>query len=349
MLGLNYGPLSDPRAADGARAGLISVYARGGDYHDVLKARLKALAPWLAERSGGAVKVFVDTAPVMEKPLAEAAGIGWQGQHTNLVTRDSVPALPRRDIHGAGSRRRTSRGGSLRLMPRCLDTCPTAAFPAPYQLDARRCLSYLTIEHKGPIPREFRRAMGNRIYGCDDCLAVCPWNKFARRAQSEYAFLPRAELTAPHLVDLADLYDAGFRTLFAGSPIKGTGRSRFVRNVLIALGNSGRAELQAAAVARLEDEDALVRGAAVWALSRLLTGLQLARAGGATRAARGSPRGGGGMDPSPRLARLGAGLLPPQAIYYGRSAGCDLIRLTRGNIVAMHRIRRPGANGGSES
>ncbi len=279
VLGGNYGPASDPlQPLSHRERGTISVYAQGGDYHDVLKARLKQLAGWVQSTHGGAVKVFVDTAPVMEKPLAERAGIGWQGKHTNLVSRwhgswlflgeifttlQLPPDAPEQDYCGS--------------CHACLDICPTHAFPAPYRLDARRCLSYLTIEHKGPIPREFRAPMGNRIYGCDDCLAVCPWNKFAART-SEYAFLPRAELTAPRLADLAQLDDAGFRGLFSGSAIKRTGRARFVRNVLIALGNSGDAAAVPAIERLLGDVSPLVRGAAVWALSRLAGRAQFDRA-----------------------------------------------------------------------
>ena len=270
MLGLNYGPAIDPLQPLARRGrGTVSVYAQGRDYHDVLKARLKQLAGWLQSTHGGEVKVFVDTAPVMEKPLAERAGIGWQGKHTNLVSRAWGSWLFLGEIFTTlelpPDAREQDHCGSCQA---CLDVCPTRAFPAPYQLDARRCLSYLTIEHKGPIPREFRAAMGNRIYGCDDCLAVCPWNKFAART-SEYAFLPRAELSAPRLADLAQLDDAGFRGLFAGSPIKRTGRSRFVRNVLIALGNSGDARALPAIERLLEDSSPLVRGAAVWAFARL--------------------------------------------------------------------------------
>jgi epoxyqueuosine reductase len=270
VLGLNYGPSGDPlKPLTRPRRGTISVYAQGRDYHDVLKARLKELAGWLQRSHGGEVKVFVDTAPVMEKPLAERAGIGWHGKHTNLVSRAhgswlflgeifTTLALPADQLE-------QDHCGNCQA---CLEICPTAAFPAPYRLDARRCISYLTIEHKGPIPREFRAAMGNRIYGCDDCLAVCPWNKFATRTR-EYAFAPRAELTAPRLTDLAQLDDGGFRQMFAGSPIKRTGRDRFVRNVLIALGNSGDGGALPAIEALLGDGAAVVRGAAVWALHRL--------------------------------------------------------------------------------
>jgi len=270
MLGLNYGPAIDPlRPLARRERGTVSVYAQGRDYHDVLKARLKQLAGWLQSTHGGEVKVFVDTAPVMEKPLAERAGIGWQGKHTNLVSRAWGSWLFLGEIFTTlvlpPDAAEEDHCGSCQA---CLDICPTRAFPAPYQLDARRCLSYLTIEHKGPIPREFRKAMGNRIYGCDDCLAVCPWNKFAVRTK-EYAFLPRAELTAPRLADLAQLDDAAFRQLFAGAAIKRTGRDRFVRNVLIALGNSGDAAAIPIIERLLADAAPLVRGAAVWALSQL--------------------------------------------------------------------------------
>jgi epoxyqueuosine reductase len=270
MLGLNYGPTIDPLQPLARRErGTISVYAQGRDYHDVLKGRLKQLAGWLQAAHGGEVKVFVDTAPVMEKPLAERAGIGWQGKHTNLVSRELGSWLFLGEIFTTlelpPDAREQDHCGSCQA---CLDICPTRAFPAPYQLDARRCISYLTIEHKGPIPREFRQAMGNRIYGCDDCLAVCPWNKFAART-AEYAFLPRAELTVPRLADLAQLDDAGFRSLFAGSPIKRTGRNRFVRNVLIALGNSGDGGAVPVIERLLDDASPLVRGAAVWALAQL--------------------------------------------------------------------------------
>jgi epoxyqueuosine reductase len=270
VLGVNYAPEKDPmRELDERQQGFVSVYARGADYHDVVKTKLKALARWLVSEAGGEVKIFVDTAAVMEKPLAEAAGLGWQGKHTNLVSRDfgswlflgalfttlTLPAdVPLSDHCGA--------------CRRCMDVCPTDAFPAPYVLDARRCISYLTIEHKGHIPREFRAAMGNRIYGCDDCLAVCPWNKFARRTR-EMAFLPRDALTAPRLCELAALDDEGFRKRFSGSAIKRIGRDRFVRNVLIAIGNSKTPELAASAERLLSDASPLVRAAAVWALARL--------------------------------------------------------------------------------
>ncbi|MFC6489573.1 tRNA epoxyqueuosine(34) reductase QueG [Nitratireductor sp. GCM10026969] len=271
MLGMNYGPDEDPLAVLQAKdRAAISVYARNRDYHDVVKGKLKQIAGKLAAKCGDDVKVFVDTAPVMEKPLAEAAGIGWQGKHTNLVSREMGSWLFLGSIFTTAEipadRPETDHCGSCRA---CLDVCPTDAFPAPYQLDARRCISYLTIEHKGPIPRELRAKMGNRIYGCDDCLAVCPWNKFAQEA-SEAKLKARDDLKAPALVDLIGLDDAGFRALFSGSPVKRIGRDRFIRNVLIAAGNSGEAALVPACTRLLEDEAALVRGAAVWALSRLL-------------------------------------------------------------------------------
>jgi epoxyqueuosine reductase len=270
VLGINYGPQDDPRAIlDHRSRGAISVYARGDDYHDLIKSRLKQIGRWLIDRAGGDIKVFVDTAPVMEKPLAEAAGLGWQGKHTNLVSRDlgswlflgalfttlDLPVdAPERD-----------HCGQCRA---CLDICPTAAFPSPYRLDARRCISYLTIEHKGQIPRALRPLMGNRIYGCDDCLAVCPWNKFAR-AGHEAKLAAREALRAPRLVELVRLDDAAFRTLFAKSAVKRIGRARFVRNVLVAIGNSGDANLAAEAERLIDDESPLVRGAAIWALGRL--------------------------------------------------------------------------------
>ncbi|MEI9887723.1 MAG: tRNA epoxyqueuosine(34) reductase QueG [Rhizomicrobium sp.] len=270
VLGLNYGPKDDPLAVLAQRgAGAISVYAQGDDYHDVIKAKLKRLAGRIAIDFACEVKVFVDTAPVMEKPIAESAGIGWQGKHTNLVSRDFGSWLFLASIFT-----------TLELAPdkaeadhcghctRCLDACPTKAFPAPYQLDARRCISYLTIEHKGHIPREFRAAIGNRIYGCDDCLAVCPWNKFAA-AGRDNRLAARAELKAPSLRDLARLDDAAFRALFRKSPVKRIGRDRFVRNVLIAIGNSGDAALAEEAVRLLGDAAPPVRAMAVWALGRL--------------------------------------------------------------------------------
>jgi epoxyqueuosine reductase len=270
ILGTNYGPQDDPLAGLARKdQGVIASYALGKDYHDVVKKRLKALGRWLGEVSGQPLKVFVDTAPVMEKPLAEAAGLGWQGKHTNLVSRNFGSWLFLGEIFTAADlppdEPETDHCGNCTA---CQEICPTAAFPAPYRLDARRCISYLTIEHKGPIPAEFRVAMGNRIYGCDDCLAVCPWNKFASRT-AEFAFLPREGLTGPKLADLAVLDDAAFRALFAGSPIKRVGRDRFVRNVLIAIGNSGSPKLAPVAEQLLHDASPLVRGMAVWALSRL--------------------------------------------------------------------------------
>jgi epoxyqueuosine reductase len=272
VLGVNYAPEDDPLAlADTPQCGVISVYARGRDYHEVLKRRLKTLAHWIEARWPGALKLFVDTAPVMEKPLAQTAGLGWQGKHTNLVSRDFGSWLFLGEIYLRlelePDAAEADHCGSCR---RCLDACPTAAFPAPYQLDARRCISYLTIEHKGMIPVELRPLIGNRIFGCDDCLAVCPWNKFARAAH-EPDFLPHAELTAPRLAELARLDDAGFRKMFAGTPVKRTGRDRFLRNVLIAIGNTapGDPELIAAARRCLNDGSPLVRAAAVWAYSRL--------------------------------------------------------------------------------
>jgi epoxyqueuosine reductase len=270
MLGFNYGPDEDPLAVlERRQHGAISVYARGDDYHDVIKSRLKAIARWLIAAGGGDAKVFVDTAAVMEKPLAAAAGLGWQGKHTNLVSREFGSWLFLGAIFTtlelAADAPEADHCGSCRA---CLDVCPTAAFPAPYRLDARRCISYLTIEHKGPIPRALRPLMGNRIYGCDDCLAVCPWNKFAQ-AGREQKLAARAALRAPGLAELARLDDAAFRALFAKSPVKRTGRDRFVRNVLIAIGNSGTPELAGDAERLLEDASPLVRGAAVWALARL--------------------------------------------------------------------------------
>jgi epoxyqueuosine reductase len=271
MLGVNYGPDHDPLAVLGEPTkGAISVYAQGDDYHELIKARLKALARWLQARFGGEVKVFVDTAPLLEKPLAEQAGLGWQGKHTNLVSRQFGSWLFLGSIlttlELAPDAAEPTTCGTCHA---CLDICPTKAFPAPYQLDARRCISYLTIELKGPIPREFRRALGNRIYGCDDCLAVCPWNKFAAIA-AEQKLQARDALRAPSLGDLSRLDDAAFRALFARSPVKRIGRDRFVRNVLYAIGNSGDAGLAAEAERLLDDPSPVVRGAAVWALWRLL-------------------------------------------------------------------------------
>jgi epoxyqueuosine reductase len=276
-LGMSYAPAGDPLALAGSpERGRISVYAQGADYHDVIKKALKSLARWIVETSPStgsgqaAVKVFVDTAPVMEKPLAEAAGLGWQGKHTNLVSRTDGSWLFLGAIYTTLEIKpdapHVARCGSCSA---CIAACPTDAFPAPFQLDARRCISYLTIEHKGPIPEEFREAIGNRIYGCDDCLAVCPWNRFADAARANKAFLPRAELVAPALADLLALDDAGFRRVFAGSPIKRIGRNRMVRNAAIAAGNSGRAELMPVLERLTGDEDAVVAEAAAWALTRL--------------------------------------------------------------------------------
>ncbi len=276
MLGVNYGPDQDPLDILAQRTrGAISVYAQGDDYHDLIKKRLKALARWLVAASGAEVqacevKVFVDTAAVMEKPLAQAAGLGWQGKHTNLVSREfgswlflgaifTTLELPRDEADN-------DHCGSCQA---CLDICPTSAFPAPYKLDARRCISYLTIENKGPIPHEFRKAIGNRIYGCDDCLAVCPWNKFAQ-AGRETKLAARDELRAPALAELARLDDAAFRARFTKSPVKRIGRDRFVRNVLIAIGNSDDAALAVEAERLLDDASPLVRGAAAWTLSQLM-------------------------------------------------------------------------------
>ena len=272
MFGLNYGPDRDPREILGEKMrGAISVYAQGDDYHELIKGKLKRLGQWLAHKSGEELKVFVDTAPLMEKPLAQAAGLGWQGKHTNLVSRErgswlflgamltalELP-LDAPEIDYCGSCRA------------CLDVCPTNAFPAPYQLDARRCISYLTIEHKGPIPREFRKSIGNRIYGCDDCLAVCPWNKFASVGR-ELKLAARNENRAPSLSELAALNDAAFRARFSKSPVKRSGRERFIRNVLIAIGNSSAPSLVPDVIARIDDGSPLVRGAAVWAASQLMT------------------------------------------------------------------------------
>jgi epoxyqueuosine reductase len=279
MLGVNYGPADDPLAILKARTrGAISVYAQGDDYHELIQPRHKSLGRWLVENAGGDIKVFVDTAPVMEKPLAEAAGLGWQGKHTNLVSREhgswlflgaiftTLELPPDRPVD--------DHCGTCRA---CLDICPTGAFPAPYRLDARRCISYLTIEHKGPIPRELRPLVDNRIYGCDDCLAVCPWNKFAR-AGREAKLAARAALRAPQLRELARLDDAGFRALFTKSAVKRIGRARFLRNVLIAIGNSGDPTLASEAERLLADASPLVRGAAVWALGRLDRGRLAVRA-----------------------------------------------------------------------
>jgi epoxyqueuosine reductase len=271
VLGLNYAPEGDPLEGLERRGdGNVSVYARGRDYHEVLKSRLKRLARRLTEIAPGELKLFVDTAPVMEKPLAMRGGIGWQGKHTNLVSRDFGSWLFLGEIYLslelAPDAAETDHCGACHA---CLDACPTRAFPAPYRIDARRCISYLTIEHKGHIPAELRPAIGNRLYGCDDCLAVCPWNKFAKTAR-ETRFAAR-DLPAD-LATLAALDDAGFRQRFAGTPLKRTGRDRFIRNVLIAIGNSGEARLAAAARERLADASPLVRAMAVWALARLGSG-----------------------------------------------------------------------------
>jgi len=270
-LGMSYAPEGDPLAlADDGSAGRISVYAQGRDYHDTVKKALKALARWLVAQSGCELKVFVDTAPVMEKPLSAAAGIGWQGKHTNIVSRrhgswmflgaifttlDIDPDEPASDTCGTCTR--------------CLDACPTQAFDGARRIDARKCISYLTIEHKGPIPLEFRKPMGNRIYGCDDCLAVCPWNRFADAAAANHAFLPRDELKAPRLADLLALDDAAFRAKFSGSPIKRIGVKRMIRNCLIAAGNSGDPSLLLSVRKHLPDEDPVVAEAAEWALAEL--------------------------------------------------------------------------------
>ena len=270
MLGLNYGPEIDPleMLADRGAAN-ISVYARGRDYHDVLKGKLKDLAGWLARTGGGDVKVFVDTAPVMEKPLAEAAGLGWQGKHTNLVSRGHGSWLFLGAIFTtvalAPDAAERDHCGSCHA---CLDICPTAAFPAPYQLDARRCISYLTIEHRGQIPLEFRRAIGNRVFGCDDCLAVCPWNKWAQAAR-ETKLRARKDLSSPRIGDWLHLDEAAFRALFAGSPVRRLGHTRFMRNLLVAAGNSGDPTLMPAVRRHLGDPSPLVREMAAWALAEL--------------------------------------------------------------------------------
>lgn len=276
VVGTNYTPTEDPLARldrlSRNACGTISVYAQNRDYHDVMKKRLRALSRWMRDALGASTRLFVDTAPVMEKPLAQQAGLGWQGKHTNLVSRDfgSWMFLGEifTDLRLRADEAAEDRCGSCR---RCQDVCPTDAFPTPYKLDARRCISYLTIEHKGHIPRALREPIGSRIYGCDDCLAVCPWNKFATAAR-EPDFLPRIELTAPRLADLSALDDASFRQVFAGSPIKRTGRDRFVRNVLIAIGNSGDRSLVDCVEVRLGDRAAIVRAMAVWALARLAEG-----------------------------------------------------------------------------
>ncbi|SNB66083.1 epoxyqueuosine reductase [Arboricoccus pini] len=275
-LAMNYGPSADPRPELEAKGrAYISVYARHRDYHEVIKGRLKELGQWLHRVGGGEIKVFVDTAPLLEKPLAQQAGLGWQGKHTNLVSRQfgswlflgeiltsiDLPSDPPEADHCGQCRR-------------CLDVCPTAAFPAPYQLDARRCISYLTIEHKGPIDREFRHLLGNRIYGCDDCLAACPWNKFASAA-SEVKLAALPDRVTPSLEELSHLDDASFRVRFSGSPIKRIGRDRFMRNVVLAMGNSGDARFVQPLTRRLGDASPLVRGAAVWALAQLVSQAEL--------------------------------------------------------------------------
>ncbi|PWR22125.1 tRNA epoxyqueuosine(34) reductase QueG [Zavarzinia compransoris] len=281
MVGANYGPASDPLALlDEADRGVIAAYARMRDYHDVLKGRLKMLAQHLASRLGAEVKVFVDTAPVMEKPLAQAAGIGWQGKHTNLVSRAHGSWLFLGALFTAADlapdEAEADHCGTCR---RCLDACPTGAFPAPYRLDARRCIAYLSIEYGGVIPVEFRAAMGNRVYGCDDCLAVCPWNKWAG-ASRDAKLSERADLAAPALAELVTLDDAGFRRRFATTPVKRIGRDRFLRNVLIAIGNSGDPAYRPLVIARLDDASPLVRAMAVWALAQLGgVGAEVHRAG----------------------------------------------------------------------
>jgi epoxyqueuosine reductase len=274
MLGLPYTPALDPgRNLARPELATISVYALGRDYHDVVKARLKALARWLAGETGGSVKLFVDTAPVMEKPLAEAAGLGWQGKHTNLLSRKAGNWLFLGAIYSEvelAPWREEGTTASCGSCTACIAACPTGAIVAPYRVDARRCISYLTIEQKGPVPEAFRAALGNRIYGCDDCLAACPWNGHAR-FPADPALLPRAELAAPRLADFLALDDAGFRALFSGSPIKRIGRDRFVRNCLYAAGNSGSAALRGPVAALLDDADPVVAEAAHWALARLST------------------------------------------------------------------------------
>ncbi|HWI27676.1 MAG TPA: tRNA epoxyqueuosine(34) reductase QueG [Stellaceae bacterium] len=290
VLGMNYGPAENPLANLGARdRGGISVYARGRDYHDVVKSRLKQLARFIEARWPGALKVFVDTAPVMEKPLAATAGLGWQGKHTNLVSRGFGSWLFLGEIYLAlelpPDAAETDHCGACR---RCLDACPTSAFPAPYRLDARRCISYLTIEHKGHVDASLRPLIGNRIYGCDDCLAVCPWNKFARTTR-EPGFAPRDAASTPLLAELAGLDDAAFRQRFSGSPVKRIGRDRFLRNVLIAIGNSGAPDLLTEVRPLLDDPSPLVRAMAVWALRRLADPAEAASARAARLAGEADP------------------------------------------------------------
>jgi epoxyqueuosine reductase len=272
-LGMSYAPAEDPLSlAERPDLGRISVYAQGGDYHKTVKKALKALARFITAEAPSELKVFVDTAPVMEKPLAQAAGIGWQGKHTNLVSREHGSwlflgvILTSLELEPDAPATEGVHCGTCR---RCLDSCPTQAFLSPHRIDARRCISYLTIEHDGPIPAEFRKAMGNRIYGCDDCLAVCPWNRFADAAAANRAFLARAELAAPRLADLLALDDAAFREMFAGSPIKRIGRNRMIRNCLIAAGNSGELELVPEVERHLADPDPVISEAAEWALGEL--------------------------------------------------------------------------------
>jgi epoxyqueuosine reductase len=272
-LGMSYTPASDPRTlSERPNLGRVSVYAQGGDYHKIVKKALKALSRFIVEQAPSELKVFVDTAPVLEKPLAQAAGIGWQGKHTNLVSREHGSwmflgvILTSLELEPDPPADHGQHCGSC---TRCLSACPTQAFIGPHRIDARRCISYLTIEHAGPIPHEFRSAMGNRIYGCDDCLAVCPWNRFADAAAANRAFLPRAELAAPRLSDLLALDDAAFREMFAGSPIKRIGRERMVRNCLIAAGNSGDPGLAASVRPHLNDPNSVVSEAAEWALAQL--------------------------------------------------------------------------------
>ena len=278
LVGQSYAPDDDALALLAAKdRGLVSAYAARRDYHDVIKAKLRRLGLWFADASGAEVKVFVDTAPLLEKPLAQRAGLGWQGKHTNLVSRQHgswlLLGVILTEAELSADEREEDHCGTCRA---CLDICPTKAFPAPYELDARRCLAYLTIEHKGQIPHEFRQALGNRIFGCDDCLAVCPWNKFAQIAR-EGALAARKELRHAPLAELAALDDEGFRARFAGTPVKRTGRARFVRNVVCAIGNSGDAALAPAAEKLLKDASPLVRGMAVWALRRLLDGAAFTR------------------------------------------------------------------------
>jgi epoxyqueuosine reductase len=270
-LAMSYAPAVDPLTlAEAKDRGRISAYAQGGDYHKTVKKGLKALGRWLHERFGGELKVFVDTAPVMEKPLAAAAGIGWQGKHTNLLSREHGNWLFLGIIYTTlGLQPDAPAAKHCGSCTACIAACPTGAITGPHRMDARRCISYLTIEHHGPIPTEFREAIGNRIYGCDDCLAVCPWNRFANSAAANRAFLPRAEMAAPRLADLLALDDAGFREMFSGSPIKRIGRNRFVRNCLIAAGNSGEEALVVRVEPLLADPDPIVADAASWAMAKL--------------------------------------------------------------------------------